>query len=677
MAQFNAQREAQQLRSIQDVLVKPAGMEIPKIDLKVDKDTGDYLSQIGKLSQEQQKKPADAGGLRLAPIVISDLLGPGGRSLADAKKLVDQERFQEALAPLESAIRESQGALHEAVYLKGVCLTKLQRPEPALEALGVLRGSRLAPKIATHVKVLYDEIRTMLFVPVMLENLLLTRTGQTDPACRRLRRLVDLDPEAGLYHFMLAGTLLSGDRLEEASAAVETGLAHTKGDDKKRLTTLKEQIDRRDLERRLEPARDLYRRGNYPRARAAIQRLPAALQTRTLWKTFNDYLEDLGGGLFGLIKGKSVDDVKPKGRFKDVDALHFLLIGDEIRRAKALMNSGQPDDAETVLQTGLCYAPHFPYAHYLTGLCIYQSVAASIGGQRAESIDDAIDRIGAAAVHAKMATKDPDISGANEFVEAVAQAGTALESVRERLRARQEEVRRVNAAIEEFQAIMALAGEGITSAAQYREIRDRVAALRGNLGDVGRQVSSPEGREALKQLKDSVDRSHKQLADMSGDIEESERVKALMDEFQSIMSSDRGPMRSPTGLADTERRLGALRDNARALQRKVSNADARNVLKQIEEGAVRTLSQIAEAKSASAEAGPVNEAVHRFNELMEGVKEGIRSREQFGRFLMGMMQLKEELPRIERQLRTEASRRNLRQLREAVDKVLDQAAKAG
>ena len=115
----------------------------------------------------------------------------------------------------------------------------------------------------------------------------------------------------------------------------------------------------------MEPARKQYRKGKFGKAHSELLRLEPDSRGDPLWSTFDDYVQELEahGVRFRRRNGSDSTSVTPHGSFKDVDALHFLLVGEEIGKAKAHLAGGRLEKAESEIDDAMKYAPSFPYAH--------------------------------------------------------------------------------------------------------------------------------------------------------------------------------------------------------------------------------------------------------------------------------------------------------------------------
>jgi tetratricopeptide (TPR) repeat protein len=592
-------------------LKDPIGERLPDLDLGIGKADGDYLDQLDELSKSMDRGDTIAT-TQSAIIDLDDLLGKVEtlkEPLEEARRLIGEGMHREALEQLRGLLT-SPSEPHEAVYLMGLCHYHLGEPEEALAVLQPLQKATLDAGVAKPLKQLKQQVREKIMALVVLENLLLVRQGKPEKPIERLRRLTSLDPQFGLFHFLLAGNLMTADRTEEALDAAETGLRECDPDGRKQLEGLREEILRRLAEVKMDKARTHYRHGKYAKARSALQSLDTRYQESRLWITFYKYLEELGGGV--LRKGKKPHEVKPTGTFKDVDALHFFLVRAEIAKAKLAISVGMFAPALGVLELALSYAPHFPYIHFLTGLCLYRSTGEAMESDNPPGPDDVIANLKTALNHAREGAKDKEIGSAKDLQSAIKGAIETMSSIKKELDVRRREAQKVNGVIEDYQAVMELVGDGISSPEQWREICTGMGKVKKKIGSVSDKVTGPEGKEALRHLEGVVDNNLKQLEALEPKIKEAESIKELMDEFAGIMQSAEGGI-SRDDAKRIQSRLAKLRTRVKALK-KSAKGDAKEALVQLEEAIDRNHSQIKEMLSRPPE---IPRDVQEFNELAQ------------------------------------------------------------
>ncbi len=649
----------------------PVGGSLPDLDLGLGKADGDYLDQLGEMSRQLDRGDTIATK-ETAIIDLDDLLGKVETlkvPLEEARRLIGEQKYEEALEQLR-AILTSPAEPHEAVYLIGLCHYHLGAPEEALGALQPLRRATLEAGVAKPLKQLKQQIREKILALVVIENLLLVRQGHPEKPIERLRRLTRLDPQFGLFHFLLAGNLMTADRMEEALDAAETGLEQSDPEGRKQLEGIKEDIVRRLLEVKMDEARTHYRNGKYPKARSALESLDARYRESRLWTTFYKYLEELSLG-----RGKKPQDVKPTGAFKDVDALHFFLVRNEIAQAKLAISIGMLGQATRVLDLALSYTPHFPYIHFLTALCIYRRTGEALGSDSPPSPDDALENLNTALKHAREGAKDKEIGSAKELQDAIKSAIEMMGSVKKELGVRRQEAQKVNVVIEDYKAVMELVGDGISSPEQWREVRTEMGKVQKKIGSVRGKVTSSEGKEALGQLERVVDNNIEQLDALEPKIKQAEEIKEAMDEFQSIMSSAKS-MSSRDDAKRLESRLAKLSTRVKALK-KSADKDAKKALKQLQEAVDENHRQIKDIlkkePKGQKEVKEFNALALEFQVLMESVqRNSISSQSELLDFMGKLASLSSRANTLKGKMKDKDGKEATEQLIQAIDNVFKQ-----
>jgi tetratricopeptide (TPR) repeat protein len=587
----------------------------------VDKADGDYLDQL-----DQMSKTID-GGDRLvhtepAIIDLDDLEIPTLRApLEEAQRLIDEKEYAKALEQLLDSLT-ARGEPQEVVYLIAKCHHKLDRPEDALDTLLPLQGATLEHRVAEPIKQLKHEIRRKIMAVVLLENLLLVRKGQPEKPIERLRRLTRLDPQFGVFHFMLAGNLMTADRMEEALDAVETGLQESDREHHKQLEGLRENIVRRLLEVKMQKARAHYRKRRYAKARSALEKLDERYREDRLWISFHRYLEQLGGGV--LSRGKDPRKVKPSGSFKDVDALHFFLVRSEIAQAKLAIAMGLHGPAIQVLEPALSYAPHFPYLHFLTAHCLYKRTAEALKSDSRPSPDEVLEDLTTALKHAREGAKDKEIGSAKELQGALESAIEAMREVQAELEVRKKEAVEVNLVIEDYKAVMELVGDGISSREQWQKICTAMGKVKTEIGSARAKVNGPEAQKALDQLEKVVDNNMGQLDALEPKIRQAELIQEAWEEFKSIMSSAEGGISSRDDAERLQAKLLELSVRVTELRASTEDEQAKEALDKLQEAVDRNYEQITEVLITPPEPPPevkeFNALAEEFKDLMESVQ---------------------------------------------------------
>lgn len=650
-----------------------AGPVLQSVAAADKREGGDFVQRLRE-EAEKRREASVAGGLTAALLDgraglgrADALLSPADRALAQAERCVREEKYAEALGHLDTLLREAPGH-PEGSYLRGCCLWKLEKPQDALRALLPLRRARLGGTLPARLAALTAEIRGHLSLRLLLTSVLLLETGRAGEAAERLREAAALDPEAALYRCLLAHALAMDGRFDEAAAAVREGVEWCPaGPDREMLDAADAEVGRRRLVHLLAPARDRYRAGNYPRARAALRRVPPELRTHPLVRAFSGYLDALGGGLFGLVAGRSPADLRPPGSFQEVDALHFFLVEEEIGAARALLAGDEPDAAGLVLEGALRLAPCFPYAHHLMAVSLYRSAAAPF--QEGDA-DEAARRLSEAQRHAALAAEDPEISANAGLVRAVDAALDAVEAVRRELATLRAEAEWVNGFIRAYNAALELAGDGIESTPHLDRVDGALEALEHRLPPRRVETRTPAAREALHQLRKTVIRQRKELASLRYDVRRAEEVRALVERFAAVMRDAEGAVGTRALREGVRRDLGRIRDEARTLRRTMADGDERRALDQLEAAVERNLAQLDEGAVEHARA--VNALGEEFAARMREVSGGVRSRDQLQSLKRRMEELRDRAQSLRSGYRGRGSD-GLDPLIDAIDRVLEQA----
>lgn len=558
------------------------------------KENNDFSSQFVKTIHDWQEKLSGAtntglvidaswgqGSLTISTTNRFILATPAAKDLIEAREYVNKNLYQQALIPLRRAFNTTptppQTLRCEAAYLLGFCYFQLQKPEEALASLGILADAKLSDQLAAQVKGLRNEIRKNMMPLVMLKSLLQMQTGQTEQAISDLSRIVNLDPECGIYHFMLAGNLLTADRLEEAEAAVVIGEKYCDADERQMLENIKQQIERRALENALQPAREHFRRGKYSNACIDLENLAPKYQTATFYRIFYNYLQTLSKA--SITRNHKLSQLAPPvGSFTEVERLYFFLVGSDIREAKDMMNEAQFAEAKQKLEVAINFAPHFPFANYLLAICIYGFVKEG----SAKDTDTAISMLITALKYAEIGATDEEIKDTQELITVIKQH---LDTLRD--------AKPVNDAIAEFQSIMATAGGGIDSPEQLGIIENRLLVLRATLPSLRANIKNRDGVKSIGELDEAIGTNLLQIKQIKAGIAEAETVRLAMNEFSDIMSDASDGINSINQFRNLKKRIENLRDLIKKLQRVIRNEDAKQALKQLEEAVARNYAQLA------------------------------------------------------------------------------------
>lgn len=598
MANFGG--SVSQLKIDEGAAIKSGGIKTQNFDFRGKADEDDFMSQLDKMTKAMREKQEQQADLKLGALdfgtgLIDETVAerPIDKLLREARELIAAEEYELATLPL-SEILQQENWHHEAIYLLAYCQYELGDFDSALQVLLPLRRARLDNALATRVADLKENIRAGMFIPVVLENFVLMQTGLYDIAIGQLRNVVALDPEFGLYHFMLAGSLMEATRFQEALTAADDGLRDCGSADKQMLEGLRQQIERHYVAGLMAPARRLFKEGKYGKARSVLNRVDPVYRSDTLYVTFATYLARLDSGVFGFFKKKDPSTIVPEGRPKDIEAFYFFIVDEEISRSKRLIAEQRYGEAEPLMLEALRYTHNFPFTNYLYGGCVYSRLSQQVESGKPPALEEAILDIEDAHRHAKIGASDSQISDAVSLLGAIDDARQYLDSILKEVKAREGETRLVNGAIQEFESIMQSAGNGITSAYQYRSINERMNALKNKLPGIKKQLRSDDAKEVFKQIVEAIDRNCKQLVEIGEQVKESEKVEECFEKFTKKMESLKsgGGIKSSSDLRDAQYFFRSLKREAESAEMSVKSSDAKQSLDELIKAIDAILSQL-------------------------------------------------------------------------------------
>jgi tetratricopeptide (TPR) repeat protein len=590
-----------QLRTMEAIPNLRADLKVQSFNLRGKGGGDDFAGKLAEMADkakiQQSKQVAslriDALGQDLG-LLPTD---PVARLVHQAKQRMAEEKFKEALSLLAKALKLGPGH-HECLYLAAFCYVALTEHIKALRCLRPLHSAKLASGLATRVEVLKIDIRQHLYPKVMIESVLALQNRQWDDVTANLGKLVQLDPEVAMYHYMLAGIQMTADRMEEALKTLENGLQVCPPVEHQLLIGLHQQVQDQYVAKRMAPARKWFKKGDYARARTELQQLPNNFKQATLYVTFANYLGKLeGGGFLGFLMGgrkRAPKSVAPAGSYAEVEALYFFLVGGEIRQAKELLASDRPEQAEAQLKTALKFAPLFAFANYLYAGCIYRRLVQSLASDRPPDLTVILEHFQQALEAARTGATDPAIEDAPALLHVIESTLHQLADMEQQLKGRQEEAKLVNGVIAEFQAIMSSSEGGVRNTAHYNELHSRMKNLRNSLAGVRKEVHNPDAVQALGELSEAVERNWEQLAALKSSIAEGEVVERHFKTFQIKMevAQSGGGIKSHSEFVAVRDSFRKLKRDVEADRRNLRSSDARQALDQLLDAVNKILSQL-------------------------------------------------------------------------------------
>lgn len=439
--------------------------------------------------------------------------------LQEARRLIEQEQYQQALEILARVLAASPDS-HEARYLKASCHAKLLDYLDALEELAVLRRADASDKVRSLSWGLLAETRRALPPKMLLETALRIAAGDAATMADKLERLVELDPEPYVYHFLLAGVQMKTGDDEGARGTVERGLAVGSFGDEGLLRSMNEELLKRSLLDQMQRARHHFRQGRHADARKHLDSLPAAYQDLRLYRLFDGYLQ-------GLVAARSAAeraDVVPAGTFREVDVLYGYLVGEDVRVGKEALEKGAFESAIEFLNDALSMCPRYPYANFVYAAAAFKWLAEQFADGAPPELESAHAVLDTARTSARLACEDEDVrSVAWALLGAIE---SALDSLPDPA-----DIELVNGLITEFNDIMKSVEQGIGELDHLKGVQERLLGVKRRLENEGARVRDPQGREAVSQLKNSVDSRLSEIREVRERVDKSEAVRKLIVEF--------------------------------------------------------------------------------------------------------------------------------------------------
>jgi hypothetical protein len=227
-----------------------------------------------------------------------------------------------------------------------------------------------------------------------------------------------------------------------------------------------------------------------------------------------------------------------------------------------------------------------------------------------------------------------------------------------------------------FNAIFQLVGNGISSVAQFEEIRHRFQALDSQARNALSRLRTQQGRTNLQAFRDAVAGNLKQLSELEPDIREAEEVNELWNELGAILEPIKQGVRDSKQHREVTESIRQLQDDARKLRKRLKREDSGKLLSKLIEtldARAGELKKIGEGMAAQATLEPLFEE---FKSLMERVNTKKISLDKFESGMENLARKVEELDSPYRAVNSDSAREQIRQLKSVISDRLNEARQA-
>jgi hypothetical protein len=659
-------------------------IKAPEIEISEKKLDYDYRKEMEDMLKGAQEQKVD----QAVELAISDFdLGDDWKGIAkldevekylrQAKEFISSKEYKKALKTLEKLL-ELDFAHHEAIYLKAYCQVQLKQDMQALRTLAPIRKANLESTIQSRLEVLKHKIRSVIMTKILFESLADIAGKQSSKINSKLRELIQLDPEFGFYYYILTVNYMNEGMLDEALGVVNRGIQETITSDRIRLMGLKKYIERLLLNDLLRPVVLLFKQARYRRARSELKRINGIYKNNPLLTTFDNYLKKIDPGVLSFLSRRQKEFPPPSGNPEDVNDLYFLLVEDEINQSFELIRRRKLTDAEILLKHAREYTPAFPYINYILGGFLYQRLTiqmltASIG------LDTLIADLYQARIYAEIGAGERENHDAVDLLDAINSLYDTLTAAQKAVKIRRKEESLANSAIKEFKDIMDSGRDGIKSEGQLKELHSRMAALNKKIQQLRTQIESSDISQAIDQLDKAVKRNLQQLDSIANDIREQEREVELIDsiskEFQSIMNSGKGGIRSSSQLEGVVSQFKSLKKEIGNAKKKVKIQEHEKVLEQIDDSVDKNLQQLYSMRDSVNDNEIIDKNIGPFNTIMEGLNSGnvkLSNRGELGKFIELFRNMKRQAESDKWKLHSREAKKTIDDLIKAIDNVLSQ-----
>ncbi|MFM9960668.1 MAG: hypothetical protein ACKV2Q_05525 [Planctomycetaceae bacterium] len=464
----------------------------------------DLLERISQAArQATQTRPPSALKLGAIDVDFEGLRvdlgdeGPEGRPLREAKKLIHEQQFEPAIVKLAEVLA-IQSPHYEASYLTAYCHFKKERLKSALENLLPLKEAPLSNRMQTRVRSLKEDIRQQTIPKAAGYYANAVKTKQVDKLAEKMRQFAETDPEVGKFHYFLAGVLVVGKQFLEAREAARRGL-QVCITDRDELTEFLREIDQRFVPEALGPARDRYREKKYAAARKALEATPAEVQQATLYKTFQNQLDQLlgkakpessGGLLARFLPGKVVS-VQATKSSKDLNEFFEFVVAREMTAARTAVTEKDIGKAERALKAALVICPAFAQANHMLATCVYQRESVTVREKIGLDLDESSAKqlrkcqheLAEARQYAVIGSQDPDIPDGPLVLASIDEMRQQIDEVVTKFEVQIHDAKIVNQTIDDFFTVLLgmIKLQQLTASDSPWVIRSTAEDLYGNL----------------------------------------------------------------------------------------------------------------------------------------------------------------------------------------------------
>lgn len=599
------------------------------------------------------------------------ILSESEQLLEEAKRLVAQGQFQQALPLLEQALQA--GPDQEAIYLKAYCLVELNRMQEALVCIASLRHANLPPMLQARLEILKERTRKAisealfreLFLREMLGQMLGMEGAQARQAIARLQQLVDLDPEMSMYHFMLGAKLLETGYVEQALRAVNRGVREATVGDCEKLKKFQWHVEGIYLQILVQTAVRLFKRFEYRLARLELKKIDPVYHKDIRVVVLDAYFQELEH----RPPARGADFPPPVGSGEIVEEVYQFLVGEEMSQARNFLGQAQIGEAETMLRQARRYAPEFVPANLELATCVYMRGRIEYMIARGNLDKDALlKRLKEIKPYASLAAKKAEEG--KTLVEAIKQFMTRLD-----------EEQRAEGVLQEFVSIMQAAQGGIRDMAHLQSIQKRMSALSQKLPGIQSRCTSKDINATLTQLSEIVTQNINNLQAMENEVRGQQHdidlVKPLTKKYDQVIKKVQGGIDSRETLNSVQSEFESLRDEIEKARRQLQTKEGKDAVADLSKAVQARLSEInsvqAGERAQENERNLVDGLIEEFNTTMEYLSQHkIKTPSELENARRDFRDMKERAQAARRKVSSRDAKSALDQLTATIDKILKQ-----